>query len=91
MRFVLLGLLSAGLLSSAGVAFAKDNQETPDSVWRGPGWYWYQGDAFGPALAGDQKPGEKTQSPFATETDCEQHWQETCIYVGSDPLANGPR
>ena len=93
MRIASIVLMSFGLLAYGSAALADDTKKpTVDAAWRGPGWYWLQGDMFGmPLLAGDVKPGVEKQSPFDTEAACEARYHTTCTYYPKDPLADGPK
>jgi hypothetical protein len=86
-RIIGLCLIGSSLLATSSFA-QQPVQPIVDSAWRGPGWYWRQGDMFGiPILAGRENAGPNgTQLPFATEADCEQYYHGVvCNYYGSDP------
>ena len=87
LNVIALGLIFAGLFATASFAQAA-SEEKFDGAWRGPGWYWLEGDFFGiPVLAGrPHADPEGKQRPFPTQSDCESYYHNvTCTYYGTDP------
>lgn len=87
LKAITLGLMVGGLLAGKGFAQAA-SKPIIDGAWRGPGWYWPEGDMLGiPILAGrPDADADGKQRPFPTKADCESYYRNvTCAYYATDP------